>query len=51
MELRNKLHQKYKTSKGRLMCMNIIVKGEQSMDGENYETVQQNNSKTNNESI
>ena len=32
------------TSKGRLMRMDTIVKGVQRMDGENHETVQQNNS-------
>ena len=44
MELRNKMHQKYMTSKGRLIRMDIIVKRVQRMDGENHETVQQNNS-------
>ena len=42
MELRNK--NNYKTSKGRLMCMDIIVTRVQRMDGEGHETVQQNNS-------
>ena len=32
------------TLKGRLMRMDIIVKGAQRMDGENHEIVQQNNS-------
>ena len=44
MELRYKMHEKYMTSKGRLIRMDIIVKGVRRMDGENHEIVQQNNS-------